>query len=106
MAVFYSQMLLPENCSFKVGKEECPLPPSYVVSIKAADGEYMVAVVCEDHKEAFGQRLAALQKAGSVPAGAIHFEPIKAVVTDCVTGMNEDYVEVELNRGIDSDRKI
>jgi len=27
-------------------------------------------------------------------------------VTDCVTGMNEDYVDIELSRGVESDRKL
>jgi hypothetical protein len=27
------------------------------------------------------------------------------VSTDCVTGNNEDYVDIELKRGLDSDRR-
>lgn len=99
-------MLLPESCSVKVGSEQCMLPPAFAVSIKAADGEYMVAVVCDDHKEVFGLKVASLQAAGKLPSGTIHFDRIKAVVTDCVTGMNDDYIDIELNRGINSDRKI
>ncbi len=98
-------MLLPETCSIKVDGRGCELPPSYVVSIKSKEGEYMVAVVCEDHKDGLERKLGAMQKEGKVPAGKIHFQPVKAVVTDCVSGMEEDYVEIELKRGADSDRK-
>jgi hypothetical protein len=28
------------------------------------------------------------------------------VTTDCVTGANEDYVDIELKRGVESDRKL
>lgn len=102
-------MLLPESCSVKVDGIECHLPPSYVVSIRSHGGdngeEYMVAVVCEDHKDGLEFKLASMQKAGKAPAGEIHFQAVKAVFTDCVAGMEEDYVEIELKRGVNSDRK-
>lgn len=98
-------MLLPESCSVKVGGTECRLPPSYVVSIKSHDGEYMVAVVCDDHKDGLEHKLESMQKTGKAPAGKIHFQTVRAVVTDCVAGMEEDYVEIELKRGVNSDRK-
>lgn len=103
-------MLLPESCSVRVDGIECRLPPSYVVSIRSHEGddngnEYMVAVVCDDHKDGMEHKLASMQKAGRAPAGKIHFQAVKAVVTDCVAGMEEDYVEIELKRGVDSDRK-
>ena len=98
-------MLLPEHCSAKVDGEECQLAPSFVVSVQSQEGEYMLAVVCDDHKSGLEARLTAMQQEGRVPQGRIHFQPVKAVVTDCVTGMNEDYIELELKRGIESDRK-
>jgi hypothetical protein len=98
-------VLLPESCSVKVDGVECKLPPTEVVSIQAKDGEYMVAVVCDDHRTGLEGRLRVLQKQGRVPEGKIHFQPVLPVVTDCVTGMEEDYVEIELKRGVDSDRK-
>ncbi|HVX01978.1 MAG TPA: hypothetical protein VHA09_02380 [Nitrososphaera sp.] len=104
-------MLLPESCSVKVDGIECRLPPSYVVSIKSQkeDGgnyeEYMVAVVCDDHKDGLEFKLASMQKAGRAPTGKIHFQAVKAVVTDCVAGMEEDYIEIELKRGIKPDLK-
>lgn len=98
-------MLLPETCSIKVDGTECRLPPAYVVSVRSHDGEYMVAVVCDDHRDGLERKLGEMQRAGRVPAGEVHFQPVKMVTTDCVTGMEEDYVEIELKRGTDSDRK-
>ncbi|MGI0049346.1 MAG: hypothetical protein ACREAW_07375 [Nitrososphaera sp.] len=99
-------MLLPEHCSAKVDGQECQLPPSYVVSVKSHEGDYMLAVVCDDHKSGIQSRLAALQKENRIPQGKIHFQPVKAVVTDCVMGINDDYVDLELKRGVKSDRKM
>ncbi|MEW5840826.1 hypothetical protein [Nitrososphaera sp.] len=101
-------MLLPETCSIKVDGVGCNLPPAHVVSIQSRDGsgEYMVAVVCDDHKDGLEKRLQEMQKAGRVPEGRIHFQPVKLVVTDCVAGMEEDYVDIELKRGANSDRKL
>ena len=87
-------VLLPEHCSAKVEGEECQLAPSYIISVKSDEGEYMLAVVCNDHKSALEARLAAMQEANKIPQGSIHFQPVKAVVTDCVTGINEDYIEL------------
>jgi hypothetical protein len=66
----------------------------------------MLAVVCDDHKSGIQARLVALQKENRVPQGRIRFQPVKTVVTDCIMGMNEDYVELELKRGVESDRKL
>jgi hypothetical protein len=66
----------------------------------------MLAVVCDDHKGVLGIRLAALQRDGKIPAGRINCESIRTVVTDCIMGMNDDYVDIELARGVDSNRKL
>ncbi|MDP8888952.1 MAG: hypothetical protein M3M89_04920 [Thermoproteota archaeon] len=87
-------VLLPEHCSAKVEGEKCQLAPSYIVSVKSHEGEYMLAVVCNDHKYALETRLVAMQEANKIPRGNIHFESVKAVVTDCVTGIDEDYIEL------------
>lgn len=99
-------MLLPEKCSIKVEGQPCQLPPAYVVSVSSEKGEYMLAVVCDDHRAALGQRLAGMQKQGKVPGGTINFDSVKSVATDCIVGINEDYVDIELARGIESDRKL
>ena len=99
-------MLLPAHCSIKRDGEECQYPPSYVVSIASQDGEYMVTVVCDHHKATLAERLIAMQKENKMPQGEIKFQPIKAVVTDCIVGMYDDYIDIELKRGIESDRRI
>jgi len=99
-------MLLPERCCAKVDGQECKLVPSHVVSVKSPEGEYMLAVVCDDHKSGLEARLIAMQKENKIPQGRIHFQTVKAVVTDCVMGINDDYIELELKRGVESDRKI
>jgi hypothetical protein len=91
-------MILPEHCSAKFDGKECRLAPSYVISVKSHEGEYMLAVVCEDHKSVIEGRLIAMQEAKKIPHGSIHFDPIKAVVTDCVMRFNEEYIE--LNEGM------
>lgn len=66
----------------------------------------MLAVVCDDHRSVLEERLISMQKASKIPQGKITFQPVKMVATDCVTGMNDDYVDLELKRGIESDRKF
>jgi hypothetical protein len=99
-------VLLPTHCSAKVNEEECQLIPSYVVSIKSEEGEYMLAAVCNDHKEGLEARLVSMQNERKVPQGRILFQPIKAVVTECVRALNDDYIDLELKRGGKSDRNI
>jgi hypothetical protein len=99
-------VLLPEKCSIKVEGTPCQLPPAFVVSVLAEQDEYMLAVVCDDHKDILGQKFAVLQEQGKVPNGRIKFESVKTVVTDCVVGMNEDYMDIELKRGVESERKM
>ena len=95
LAVKKGDMLLPPHCSAKVEGEECKLAPSYIISVKSHEGEYMLAVVCDDHKSMLEPRLVAMQEANKIPQGRIYFQPVKAVVTDCVIGINEDYVELK-----------
>jgi len=99
-------VLLPEHCSIKVEGEGCQLPPSFVVSVDSDDGEYMLAVVCEDHRTILEERLMEMQKAEKIRKGKIKFESVRTVVTDCVMGLGEDYVDLELKRGVESDRKL
>ena len=86
-------MLLPEKCSIKVDGSACQLAPTFVVSIDSDQGEYMMAVVCDDHKDILQGKLALMQRDAKIPAGRIKFESVKTVTTDCVVGMNEDYVD-------------
>jgi hypothetical protein len=91
-------VLVPEHCSAKSEGEECKLPPSYIISVKSLEGEYMLAVVCDEHKNAFEGHLISMQKANKLPHGTIHFQQVKSVVTDCLTGINEDLIEFKGKR--------
>ena len=95
LAMKKDDMLLPLHCSARVEGEECKLAPSYIISVKSHEGEYMLAVVCDDHKNVLEMRLVAMQEANKIPQGSIHFQPVRAVVTDCGTGINEDYIELK-----------
>jgi hypothetical protein len=76
------------------------------VSIASEQGEYMLAVVCDEHREVLAGKLASMQNQEKIPAGKVRFESVKTVTTDCVVGMNDDYVDIELARGLDSDRRL
>lgn len=82
--------LLPDRCSIKDREGECANPPSYVVSIMHDSGEYMVGVVCQEHRVLMERRLDALQDKGDLPKGSIKFVELKAVGTDCITNYPDD----------------
>jgi hypothetical protein len=83
-------MALPSTCSFRDKDVDCPLPPSYIVSIGDSSEEFMIAVVCLDHKDQMEKRLKTMQSARKIPQGKAKFQDIKRVVTDCIreTGDN------------------
>jgi hypothetical protein len=33
-----------------------------------------------------------MQKANKLPQGRVHFQPVKAVVTNCITRIDEDHI--------------
>lgn len=70
------------------------MPPEFVISIKAEDGEYMVGVTCDGHKKTFVEKLEALQKEGKVPKGTIGFDMLKPVGTNCVRIDPNDLIEL------------
>jgi len=83
-------MPLPNHCSAKVYGRECEIPPSYVLSVKSQEAEYMFAVVCDEHKSKIKKLLIAMQQNGNLPPGAIRFQPISGVATDCVIGFESN----------------
>lgn len=86
--------MLPERCSIREKGLDCQLPPEFVISIKAKDGEYMVGVACDRHKKTFVEKLEALQKEGKVPQGTIGFDMLKPVGTNCIRIDPNDLIEL------------
>lgn len=99
-------MSLPQHCSFIDRSGTCPLVPEFVISLRAHDSEYLVAVSCTDHKEKIVTKLHGMQKDRALPEGTFIVNAVASVGTDCIAGLDDDYVDVELNRGIMSDRKL
>lgn len=83
-------MALPKTCSFRDKDVDCPLPPSYIVSVGDNSEEYMIAVVCQDHKDQMEKRLKAMQSARKIPQGNAKFQDIKLVVTDCIRDTDDN----------------
>jgi hypothetical protein len=83
-------MLLPERCSLRINGDICQLPTSYIVSINSQSGEYMIAAVCSSHMKKLENRLHVMQLEGN-----IKFQPLKMVTTNCIKGINDDYIEIE-----------
>ena len=83
-------MALPKTCSFRANDDDCPLPPSYIVSVGDYSEEYMIAVVCQDHRDQMEMRLKAMQSARKIPQGNVKFHDIKLVVTDCIRDTDDN----------------
>jgi hypothetical protein len=84
-------MALPKTCSFRDNYIDCPLPPSYIISVVNNGEEYMIAVVCQDHRDKMEEWLKAMQSVGKIPQGNIKFDEIKLVVTDCIRDSNDNF---------------
>jgi hypothetical protein len=41
------------------------------------------------------ERLHVMQLEGSIPEGNIKFQALKMVTTNCIKGIDEDYIEIE-----------
>lgn len=86
--------MLPDKCSIKESDSPCVNPPDFVISVVAGKDEYMVGVICENHKNFVSGKLNALQKDGKLPQGKIKFEKLKAVGTDCVRASPDDLIQL------------
>lgn len=58
----------------------------------------MIGVLCEEHMKHMEKELESMQEMGKVPEGAIQFQSLKTVSTNCIRGSDEDYMEVESKR--------
>jgi len=85
-------MTLPRRCSFRDKHLDCPLPPSYIISVTDNEEEYMIAVVCKDHRDQMEKRLKALQSLKRIPQGKAKFQEIDLIVTDCIRQSDEDSI--------------
>ena len=86
--------MLPERCSVMEAKKQCVNPPEFVVSIVADDGEYMVGVTCQRHKNVVSGKIKLEQKNEKMWVGVINFTPVKAVGTDCIRKDPGDFVQI------------
>ena len=87
--------MLPDKCSVKEEGKPCVNPPEFVISVVSTDGEYMVGVTCNKHKEAVSGKLGILQKEGKIPSGKINFSALNPVGTDCVKGNPDDFIQID-----------
>ena len=83
-------MALPKTCSFRDKDVDCPLPPSYLISVVNNGEEYMIAVVCQDHRDQMEKWLNVMQSVGKIPQGKAKFQEIKLVVTDCIRDTDDN----------------
>lgn len=86
--------MLPDRCSVKHEGKGCVNPPEFVISVVSDDGEYMVGVTCNKHKEAVSGKLVTLQSEGKIPKGKINFSGLKPVGTDCVKAGADDLIQL------------
>ena len=70
------------------------MPPEFVISVKSKDGEYMVGVTCDGHKNSFTEKLASLQKEGKIPQGTVSFTGLKPMGTNCIRIDPNDLIEL------------
>ncbi|CDI05251.1 MAG: hypothetical protein QXY22_04740 [Candidatus Nitrosotenuis sp.] len=87
--------MLPDRCSIREGGRPCVNPPEFVMSILSKDGEYMIGVTCENHKNVFSDKMQVLQEEGKLPQGQINFTALKAVGTDCIKAHPDDLINIE-----------
>jgi hypothetical protein len=86
--------MFPERCSIRKKGQDCLMPPEFVISVKSKDGEYMLGVTCDGHKNAFMEKLESLQKEGKVLKGTINFTVLKPVGTNCIRIDPNDLIEI------------
>ena len=86
--------MFPDRCSVKEDGKNCVNPPEFVISVVSDNGEYMVGVTCNKHKDAVSGKLAVLQGEGKIPEGKINFSGLKPVGTDCVKSGVDDLIQL------------
>ena len=91
-------MIIPSHCSFRDKRKDCLLPPSYLIVINDEPNEYMIGVVCEEHREVLHDYILTLQNKRKIMKGKIVFKEVKMVGTDCIKGGIDDLQDIEFKR--------
>ena len=86
--------MLPDKCSIREGSRDCVNPPEFLITVVAANDEFMLGITCQKHKTAVLSKIENLQNQGNVPNGSIKFENLKSVQTDCVRGDPDDFIQL------------
>jgi hypothetical protein len=75
------------------------LPPEFIIEINDTDNnKFMIGLACYEHRQKLEEKFVYLQREKYLPEGKIHFNPIKVIHTNCVTGNQEDVDEIQLKR--------
>lgn len=77
-------MALPKVCSFRDKGVSCPMPPSSIVSVTDGVEEYMIAVICHDHKAQMEKWIKARESLLKTQLHNPKFQDMRLVVTDCI----------------------
>jgi len=90
----YIFSLLPDKCSIREGSKDCVNPPEYVITVVSNNDEFMIGITCEKHKASVSLKIGTLQNDGKIPKGAIKFENLKSVKTDCIRVDPDDLIQL------------
>ncbi len=77
--------MLPSKCCIRVRGKECTNIPEWIVSILDHDNEYMIAVVCNGHREVIARIIEGTidQLHNNSDRCMLRFTKIKSVATTC-----------------------
>ncbi len=87
--------MIPDRCWVRESKKQCVNPPEFVISVVVDEGEYMVGVTCEKHKDIVSGKVKSLQNEDKIPNGKVNFSALKAVGTDCINAKPEDFIQID-----------
>jgi len=87
--------MIPDRCSVRESKKQCVNPPEFVISVVVDEGEYMVGVTCEKHRQVVSEKVKILQNEDKIPTGKINFSALKAVGTDCINAKPENFIQID-----------
>lgn len=77
--------MIPTYCTIKDAGRDCVNPPMYIISIQSKEGEYLVGVVCSEHKDVIDSLIKEKQDNHQILDGTIKFEKLRYVGTDCIS---------------------